>query len=218
MLTQPRPAIHYPSSDGKRMADNTLQFRWIVTIEGGLEALFRDDPNVFVAGDLLWYPVQDMSGISAAPDVMVVFGRPKGDRTSYVQHEEDQQPPQVVFEILSDSNSLLEMLDKQDFYEEHGVQEYYLYDPRTNVLRGWYSDGAIFRKIHKPNGWVSPLLKIRFTLEKELVIYGPDGKAFLPYTELLAERNRESQRADQAEKQNEQLRAKLRAAGLDPDA
>lgn len=48
--------ITYPTSDGQPMADNTRQFRWIVIIQGGLDALFRDAPDVFVAGDLLWYP------------------------------------------------------------------------------------------------------------------------------------------------------------------
>jgi hypothetical protein len=38
------------------MSDNTLQFKWIVLINKGLETLFRHDSNVFVAGDLLWYP------------------------------------------------------------------------------------------------------------------------------------------------------------------
>ena len=45
--------IIYPESDGQPMADNTKQFRHIVTIQGGLDALFQNDPNVFVAGDLL---------------------------------------------------------------------------------------------------------------------------------------------------------------------
>lgn len=54
--------IIYPDSDAKPMADNTLQFRWIVTIEGGLDALFADRPDVFVAGDLLWYPVDVPKG------------------------------------------------------------------------------------------------------------------------------------------------------------
>ena len=49
--------IEYPDSDGKPMSDNTKQFRWIVTIQGGLDAQYLDDPNVFVAGNLLWYPV-----------------------------------------------------------------------------------------------------------------------------------------------------------------
>ncbi len=41
-----------------------------------------------------------------APDVMVVFGRPKGRRGSYKQWQEDNIAPQVVFAILSPSNSL----------------------------------------------------------------------------------------------------------------
>ena len=57
-ITASPKTIFYPDSDGKRMADNTLQFRWIVTIKEGAEALFRQDPNVFVAGDLLWYAVE----------------------------------------------------------------------------------------------------------------------------------------------------------------
>jgi hypothetical protein len=45
--------IVYPDSDGKPMADDTKQFRWIVAIEQNLEWLFRDDAHVFVAGELL---------------------------------------------------------------------------------------------------------------------------------------------------------------------
>jgi hypothetical protein len=45
--------IIYPESDGQPMADNTKQFRWIVVIQQNLEWLFADNPEVFVAGDLL---------------------------------------------------------------------------------------------------------------------------------------------------------------------
>ena len=78
----------YPDSDGEPMADNTKQFRWIVTIKENLERLFSADSNVFVAGDLLWYPVKGDPKRRQAPDVLVVFGRPKGDRGSYKQWEE----------------------------------------------------------------------------------------------------------------------------------
>ncbi len=60
-LEAPVQTVIYPDSDGKPMADNTLQFRWIVTIVGNLEDLYADDPNVFIAGDLLWYPVEGNS-------------------------------------------------------------------------------------------------------------------------------------------------------------
>jgi hypothetical protein len=39
------------------MAENTEQYEWLVKIKENLEILFADDPDVFVAGDLLWYPV-----------------------------------------------------------------------------------------------------------------------------------------------------------------
>jgi Uma2 family endonuclease len=50
--------IIYPESDGQPMADNTKQFELIVLIKKNLDLLFANDPNVFVAGDLLWYPVE----------------------------------------------------------------------------------------------------------------------------------------------------------------
>ena len=48
-----QPVVIYPDSDGQPMADNTKQFRWIVMIQQNLEWLFANDPNVFVAGDLV---------------------------------------------------------------------------------------------------------------------------------------------------------------------
>jgi Uma2 family endonuclease len=73
--------IIYPDGDGQPMADNTKQFRWIVTIKENLDLLFAENPDVFVAGDLLWYPVQGRPNIRVAPDILVAFDRPKGDRT-----------------------------------------------------------------------------------------------------------------------------------------
>lgn len=92
-----RSAKVYPDSDGQPMSDNTLQFRWIVTIEGGLDAVYGADPDVFVAGDLLWYPVQGKPNICTAPDALVVFGRPKGERGSYKQWEEGGIAPPCRF-------------------------------------------------------------------------------------------------------------------------
>ena len=121
-LTQ--PDIIYPESDGKPMSDNTLQFRWITTIKTNLDWLFAEDETVFIAGDLLWYPTEGDNKKSQAPDVMVVFGRPKGERGSYQQWKEGNLAPQVVFEILSPSNTQAEMSRKLLFYERYGVEEY----------------------------------------------------------------------------------------------
>ena len=81
--------IDYPETDGEPMAENTTQFEWIVTIKSGLDWVFRDSSEVFVAGDLFWYPVVGHPEIRQAPDVMAVLGRPKVHRRSYLQWEED---------------------------------------------------------------------------------------------------------------------------------
>jgi Uma2 family endonuclease len=176
-----KPLILYPSSDGQPMAENTLQFRWIVTIQGGLDALFRYDPNVFVAGDLLWYPVERHPEIRAAPDAMVVFGRPKGYRDSYMQWVEGGIAPQVVFEVLSPGNTPPEMLRKLGFYDRHGVEEYYLYDPERVELLGWRREGGRLLEIPEMDGWVSPRLGVRFDLSgEELQIIGPTDGASPP--------------------------------------
>jgi Uma2 family endonuclease len=228
-----RPEIIYPDSDGQPMSDNTLQFRWIVTIQGGLDALFRDDPNVFVAGDLLWYPVEGDNKTRAAPDAMVAFGRPKGYRGSYKQWLEGGIAPQVVFEVLSPGNTPAEMARKRAFYDRFGVDEYYLYDPDNVVLSGWLRGTRGLEPIARPDGWVSPRLGIRFVREEEeYAIFGPDGRRFLIFEEMAhaakAERQRaeaESQRAEaehqraEAERERaERLAARLRELGIDPEA
>lgn len=203
--------INYPDSDGQPMADNTKQFRWITTIQGGLDALFAGRNDVFVAGDLLWYPVEGEPNIRCAPDVLVVFGRSKGDRGSYRQWEEDNISPQVVFEILSPGNRTTEMLRKLGFYSRYGVQEYYLYDPERGDLLGWQRQENYLEEIPKMRGWVSPLLGIRFDLEeKNLVLYRPDGQRFQSYIELEATLNAERSKA-------EKLAAKLRELGIEPE-
>src|ERR1700747_1649617 len=121
-----KPAVRYPASDGLPMSDNTKQFRWIMTIQGGLDALYRDNDNVFVAGNLLWYPVEGNNVIRSAPDIFVAFGRPKGDRGSYLQWEEGNIAPQVTFEVLSPGNRAGDVTNKFQFYERYGVEECYL--------------------------------------------------------------------------------------------
>lgn len=203
--------IIYPDSDGQPMSDNTKQFNWIVYIKLGCEALFKDDPNVFVAGDLLWYPVGGDNKTRTAPDVMVVFGRPKGDRGSYQQWKEGNIVPQVVFEVLSPGNTLVEMAKKFRFYERYGVEEYYLYDPDKGDFSGWLRSGDFLEVIESPVGWVSPRLKTRFEIvDGELEIYRPSGEKFATYLELEAQLEQERQRSDK-------LATKLKELGINPE-
>jgi Uma2 family endonuclease len=212
-ISQPptEQTIHYPEHDGQPMAENTEQFRWIVMIKENLEALFQDRPDVFIAGDLLWYPVEGHPEIRRAPDTMVVFGRPKGRRGSYLQWQEDGIAPQVVFEVLSPGNTLTEMLEKREFYERYGVEEYYIYNPDAPDLAGMLREGDKLR-VHRPmDGWLSPRLGIRFDMSgEELRIFAPDGQPFVSFSELKRQR-------EQAEQRAERLAARLRELGIEPE-
>lgn len=200
---QTQSQIDYPDCDGQPMANNTMQFRWILVLQQNLDWLFAENSMVFVAGDLFWYPLEGRNTIATAPDVMVVFGRPKQERRSYKQWEEDNIPPQVVFEILSPSNSDTEMGQKLLFYDHYGVEEYYIYNPETNQLVVWLRGELGLAANPIEQEWSSPRLGIRFDLTTApMQIYRPDGQAFLTYLEVV-------QRAERAEAQLEQERQQV---------
>jgi Uma2 family endonuclease len=224
--------IYYPSGDGKPMAENTEQYRWIVIIKENLEILFAGDKNVFIAGDLLWYPVRSKIISPTAPDVMVIFGRPKGKRSSYRQWNEENIPPQIVFEILSPSNDAKEMERKLIFYNTYGVEEYYIYNPQTFQFDGWIRQNGNLTKLWEIDNFISPRMGIKFEIAQgELVIYRADGQRFLSSVELeqrfqderlRAQRaelllEQERQRAEQERQRAEQMAAYLRSIGVDPD-
>ncbi|MBM3225440.1 MAG: Uma2 family endonuclease [Candidatus Tectomicrobia bacterium] len=202
--------VYYPESDGQPMADNTKQFEWIVTIKENLDALL---PDAFVAGDLFWYPLRGNNRVKQAPDVLVALGRPKGHRSSYLQWEEQNIAPQVVFEVLSPGNSAMDMLRKLQFYDQYGVTEYYAYDPDDNALLGWQRLAGQWQRMDIGQRWSSPLLGIRFELTSEtMVIYRPDGSRFETFTELMQRVATEQQEKVAAQAQAEAAQAQAEAA------
>ena len=248
--------VVYPDSDGKPMAENTLQAEWIVTIMGNLACQYRADPNVFVAMDNFIYAVRGNNTLCTAPDVYVAFGRPKGHRGSYKVWLEDGIFPQVIFEIFSPGNTHREMDEKHDFYFRYGAEEFYIYDPEDNTLEGYIQTDSGITTIDDWATFVSPRMGIRFELvEMDLHIYGANGQRFRTFLEVderaeqadfeakrakqaVQKAKRETERAkkaderakqaDQQTKQADQraddlaaslekLRAKMIAAGLDPD-
>ena len=211
--------VIYPDCDGNPMSDNTKQFSWIVKIKENIELLYTDDLNVFVAGDLLWYPVEGDNKLRQAPDTMVAIGRPKGDRGSYQQWKEENIAPQVVFEILSPGNRMGEMNRKFKFYEQYGIEEYYIYDPDRIDFNGWIRSGNCLESVDFYENFVSPRLGIKFELQdpSPLVIYRPDGQPFMGFVDLDRLRQQANSRADVAENRAAKLAAKLRELGIEPD-
>lgn len=222
--------IYYPESDGKPLADSTTQYELIVALKGNLDILLMDREDAFVAADLLWYPLESNKRIRVAPDVLVVFGQPKGKRGSYIQWKENGVSPQVVVEIISPSNTWRELaVTKNDFYNRHGVQEYYVFDPdeEANTLDVWVrseTTGVLEPQAYVST-WTSPLLGIRFDmLQNPFAAYYPDGGRFMSMTELEQKARqaeeaarKAEERATRLEAREARLLAKLRELGVDPN-
>jgi Uma2 family endonuclease len=191
--------LQYPSDDGELMSDDTLHYEWIRFVYDAIREAFEEREDVFTAGNLLWYPVEGVPTIRRAPDTMVVFGRPKGPRSSWLQWEEDGLGPQFVVEVASKSNTEEEFREKLAFYDRYGVQEYLVYDYTRERLSIWsreHTDGPL-TMVPPGQPWTSPLMGITFRLtpEGDLGIRLPDGRSARSREELLRDWRMAQQRA-----------------------
>lgn len=244
----PTPAlsamVEYPSSDGEPLAENHEQYKWIVRFGENLDFLI---PNAFVGADSFWYPVEGHPEIRTAPDTYVAFGRPKWARPSYKQWEEGNVAPAIAVEVWSPSNTFKHMLWKLHFYQKHGVQEFWSWDPDRKALAVFVREDNELKPVATDGGWVSPLTGVRLEeIDGVLHATGPDGVPFRSgdeMRELIAKRELELESAHKAaaearetasqaeasqrqaeasqresESRAEMLAAKLRALGIDPDA
>jgi Uma2 family endonuclease len=204
----------YPDSDGKPMADNQEQFDWITRLCGHLTVLFTKDGQGVVAADNFIYPVQGQNHIVQAPDVYVALGRPtEPPRRSYRVWEEGGVFPQVIFEVLSPSNTPGEMQRKRTFYETYGALEYYELDPETRTVLAMVREGDHWVEVPEIEGFISPLLGIQFVWNElgELSVVSSDGEVFQTYPELHAELEETMGQLDDAQQRLQQAESKIRA-------
>jgi hypothetical protein len=91
------------------------------------------------------------------------------------------------------------MVEKFDFYDQHGVEEYYVYDPDDGSLEGWLRGASGLVAISDMRGFISPRLGITFEPGEgpnNLTIIRPDGEAFLRIKALFKDRAAQRQLAE----------------------
>ena len=126
--------VYYPESDGQPMAETDVHRDLMIDLITMLREYFRDDPHVYISGNLFLYYEAGNPRRVVAPDVFVVKGVPGGRRRIYKLWEEGQ-PPDVVFEVTSPSTRGEDLRTKHALYERLGVAEYFLFDPLDEYLR-----------------------------------------------------------------------------------
>ena len=218
--------VFYPDSDDEPMAENMLQAEIIRTLILGFQRRYAGRPDVLVAGDAFWYPVKGEPKIVLAPDTLVVVDLPAPPdfqvMGSYRQFEFGGHVALVV-EVLSPSNTWAEMVRKRQFYDRHGADEYWAFDPDHGTLEVWVREGDSLMEMAVPeDGIVSPATGVTVRLiDGMLAVFdaGGDRRWLLPIDEAMraeAERERaeaERKRADAAAARVAELEARLAAIG-----
>ena len=125
--------VHYPSSDGRPMAESDFQRTPLTYAVDRLRHHFRDRRDVYVSGNLLLYYEEGNPRAVVAPDVFVVLGVANADRASYRLWEE-RKVPDFVLEITSRTTHREDQGRKREVYRGLGVREYWQYDPTGDYL------------------------------------------------------------------------------------
>ena len=224
----------YHLVDGEPMPESTKHGDEIFYLYDVLKFRFAADENVFVAQNLLWYFDDKLPLSGLAPDVFVAIGAPKGDRTSYQEWREGSVRPTVVFEVVSPTDTTTDVRTKQLLYKSLGIRRALVLDGFARIVSCDDYNADVLAESLDYSGRLIPELGISLEYDDDarLVVRDADGERFLTPAETRAQLTAAQVEAatahlalakaqaegDQARATAEVMKARLRAAGLDPDA
>lgn len=203
----------YPSSDGEPVAETYDHLYALLTTLEVLKRHVAEQEATVLANQFLYY-AQGFPTMRVAPDVMVIFGVAAGGRDNYKIWEEGQVPA-VIFEMTSQGTQDHDQIFKKTLYEQLGVLEYWLFDPKgewiEEQLRGYRLRRALYEPI--TDGCSQPL-GLRLVAEGKLIgFYRRDtGEKLLIPDELATALQQETQARLAAEQQAEQERQRAEQA------
>ena len=223
MIVASQPEIFYPSSDGEPLAETSLHIDAIIAIVTALrlylqETSFQAQPAIVLTNQFLYY-AQGWPRLRVAPDVMVIFGVDPGPRDNFKIWQEGQVPA-IVFEVTSAATQDQDQGFKKGLYQQLGVQEYWLFDPKgewiKEKLRGYRLENEGYLAISDS---CSLVLQLRLNVEEQLLsFYRLDTNEKLPILEDMAVALRQALAQVETERQRaDRLAEKLRELGLNPE-
>ena len=123
-----------PESDGKPMAETDAHRDQMVDLLNALKEYFRDDPQVYVTGNIfLYYRDDAKTRQSVSPDIFVVRGVKKKTRRIY-NLDVERKAPEVVIELTSPNTKTEDLGTKRFIYASLRVKEYFLFDPYREAI------------------------------------------------------------------------------------
>ncbi len=125
--------IYYPESDGKPMAETDIHREQMNYLIESLKKNFQSRSDVYISGNIMFYYEEGNPRKVFSPDVKVCFGVSNEIRRTYKLWEENQFP-QVIFEISSRKTWGEDLNKKWLLFQQFSVKEYYIFDPEYDYL------------------------------------------------------------------------------------
>ncbi len=214
--------------------ENYLHLKQLILLITCLEWLWRDRQDFFAAGNLTIYysPQQKKSEDFRGPDFFVVLGTERKNRKSWVVWHEGGKYPNVIVEILSESTAKVDRGEKKQIYQDiFRLPDYFWFDPETLEFEGFTLVSSQYQSIQPTEqGWRwSEQLGLYLGIhEEKLRYYTPEGELVpTPEEAAILEKQQkelaqqqldaERQQKELAQQQLEQLKAQLRALGIEPE-
>ena len=123
--------VEYP--EGNWIAQSVAHGDAVRQATTALHHHFRERQQVLVAMELMVYYQRDNNQAKLQPDVQVVFGVRRGDRSSFKVWEEGKAPD-FVLEVASPSTEGNDAEHKAWEYARIGVREYWRLDPQGSLM------------------------------------------------------------------------------------
>lgn len=196
---------------------------------------WRERKDFYASGNLTIYfnkkqlKTRDLRG----PDFFVVKGCEKKSRKSWVIWEEENKYPNVIIELLSDSTAKVDRSIKKRIYQNtFKTPEYFLFHPYTLEFKGFRLQSNKYQPLlANESGWLwSEELELFLGIyESKLRFFDRDNQLILTDFERAETERLEKEAAQKkaqtellekeaAQKQVEELKRRLKALGIDPDA
>lgn len=207
--------VYYPEEREDDMGETSVHIKLLANLLSILKLYFKNRQDVFLSGNMNLYFEKGNSRRWFAPDLLVAFGVPNVERSSYLLFRE-RVFPQVIFEIASEKTWRNDVDEKLRTYEQYGAEEYYVLDPEYAYLP---APLMAFRRENdklspvqiSDNKIFSPRLGLEIVwAENDFRLFNPQTKKFLStLEESEAEKNIFESRAITAEAEIERLKAEL---------
>jgi Uma2 family endonuclease len=188
-----------------------------------LQHFFRDQPGIYVSGNICLYYQKDNPYRYVAPDVLVVKGIEKRRRRIYKVWEEGKAPD-VVMEVTSKQTEDEDVFFKRNLYERVlKAPEYFTFDPTGDyldpVLQGYRLVRGKYARIKETRGRLqSNELGLALAVEEGWLYFYDlltgeklltPAEAYEAYRQAEADLEREVEARQQAEAALQQAEAEI---------